>query len=88
MEIAPPCDAKHEKKLIVPCKGLCDEAFNESKSQFVKVFMAREYCSTFPEFSENATVDGKKYCTLHKWPDSGYWPSGLWASLSDTTLGM
>ena len=90
MEIAPPCDAKNIQKLIVPCRGLCDHAFNESPSEFVKIFKAQKYCSTFPESPENGTVDGKKYCILQTWPDNGYWPSGLWANLTtvSTTIGM
>ena len=75
MEIAPPCDAKHNQTLLVPCRSTCHEAYNESQSKFVKVFKARDYCSTFPE---NTTMDGKKYCSLQAWPDNEFWPSGLW----------
>ena len=86
MEIAPPCDAKNDQTLIVPCRSMCDKAFNESRSEFVKVFKAQKYCSTFPELAHNTTVDGKEYCSLQTWPNNGYWPSNLWASL--TTTGM
>lgn len=86
MEIAPPCDAKNNQTLIVPCRSMCDDAFNESHSEFVKVFKAQKYCSTFPEFPENTTVDGKEHCTLQDWPDNGYWPSGLWASIATTGM--
>lgn len=86
MEIAPPCDAKNKQKLIVPCRSLCDDAYNESQSEFVKVFKTQKYCSTFPESPENTTGNRREYCTLQTWPDNGYWPSGLWESL--TTTGM
>lgn len=85
MEIAPPCDAKNNQTLIVPCISMCDDAFNESQSKFVKVFKAQTYCSTFPESPDN-TADGREYCTLKDWPGNGYWPSGLWAFLA--TAGM
>ena len=83
MEIAPPCDAKNNQKLIVPCRSMCNDAFNESQSEFVKVFKAQKYCSTFPE---NRTGDGKEYCTLRALPVNGYWPSSLWEALP--TKGM
>ena len=82
MEIAPPCDAKNNKTLIVPCRSMCDDAFNDSQSEFLKVFKTQKYCSTFPELPGNTTGDGKKYCTLQDWPDNGYWPSGLWTLLA------
>lgn len=77
MEIAPPCDAKNNRTLLVPCRSMCDEAFNKSRSKFLKIFKAQEYCSAFPE---NTTVDGKEYCSLQAWPENGYWPSSLWTS--------
>lgn len=79
MEIAPPCDAKNNQTLQVPCKSTCNEAFNESRSAFLKVFKAQEYCSAFPE---KTTVHGNEYCSIQAWPDNGYWPSGLWTSLA------
>ena len=83
MEIAPPCDAKNNQTLIVPCRSVCDDAFNESQSEFLKVFKAQKYCSTFPE---NTTEDEKEHCILRAWPDNGYWPSGLWQSLNTTGI--
>lgn len=81
MELAPPCDYKNNRTLIVPCKPTCETAFKESKAQFLKVFKSRDYCSVFPE---NITMVGQKYCTLQAWPAAGYWPSDLWTSLSLT----
>ncbi|KAJ7377000.1 hypothetical protein OS493_031273 [Desmophyllum pertusum] len=78
MEIAPPCDEKHNKTLLVPCRAMCNDAFNESSAQFLKVFNNTEYCSAFPE---NTTVNGSEYCSLQAWPSNGYWPSSLWTSL-------
>lgn len=86
MEIAPPCDAKNNQTLNVPCRSMCDDAFNESQSEFLKVFKAQKYCSTFPESPKNSTGDGRQYCILQDWPVNGYWPSGLWAYLA--TAGM
>ncbi|XP_078378808.1 uncharacterized protein LOC144661959 isoform X4 [Oculina patagonica] len=79
MEIAPPCDAKNNQKLLVPCRSMCDEAYNKSRSKFLDVFKSRDYCSAFPE---NTHVDGKEYCSLQAWPVNGFWPSGLWTSLT------
>lgn len=83
MEIAPPCDAKNNQTLIVPCRSMCNDAFNESQSQFIKVFKAQKYCSTFPGFP-----DKKGYCNLQAWPENGYWPSGLWANLATTGMSL
>ena len=88
MEIAPPCDAKNNQTLIVPCRSMCNEAFNESQSQFINAFKAQKYCSTFPEVPDNITVYGKGYCTLQAWPENGYWPSGLWATLATTGMSL
>ncbi len=83
MEIAPPCDTKNNQKLLVPCRSMCEEAYNKSRSKFLDVFKSRDYCSAFPE---NANVDGKEYCSLQGWPVNGFWPSALWTSLTSAGI--
>ena len=82
MEVAPPCDYKHNRTLFVPCKSTCVAAFNESRSQFLKVFKNRDYCSVFPV----NTTEGQQYCALQTWPNAGYWPSDLWKSVNTTGI--
>ncbi|RMX42128.1 hypothetical protein pdam_00001238 [Pocillopora damicornis] len=78
MEIAPPCDKQNSGKLQVPCRSLCNDAFNESRSQFMKVFKNQKYCSALP----NANKSRQELCQLKTWPDNVYYPSGLWMSLN------
>ncbi|CAH3149631.1 unnamed protein product [Pocillopora meandrina] len=78
MEIAPPCDKQNSGKLQVPCRSLCNDAFNESRSQFMKVFKNQRYCSALP----NATTSRQELRQLKTWPDNVYYPSGLWMSLN------
>lgn len=78
MEIAPPCDKQNSGKLQVPCRSLCNDAFNESRSQFMKIFKNQRYCSALP----NATTSRQELCQLKTWPDNVYYPSGLWMSLN------
>lgn len=79
MEVAPPCDHKNISTLYVPCKSTCENAYNESTSQFLDVFRSLDYCSVFPTM--NKSYAEQEYCAFQAWPDAGYWPSGLWKSL-------